>query len=125
MFVPCLFVFLFSSVNFLIPLTPMLDTNSMYIESKPGEGDFKPLVLQPGQLLRFNGNKCVHGNEPNQQGVTRLSIDFRMITVKDFDKAESFPDAVWELKPPLGRHDALVDVILDRIAGPAADPATS
>ena len=39
--------------------------------------------------------------------------------------AESFPDVVWELKPPLGRHDALVDVILDRIAGPAADPAAS
>ena len=39
--------------------------------------------------------------------------------------AERFPDVSWELKPPLGRHDALIDVILDRIAGPAADPATS
>jgi sirohydrochlorin ferrochelatase len=39
--------------------------------------------------------------------------------------AERFPDVTWELKPPLGRHDALIDVILDRISGPAADPAAS
>jgi len=39
--------------------------------------------------------------------------------------AERFPRVAWELKPPLGRHEALVDAIVDRIEGPAADPAAS
>ena len=32
--------------------------------------------------------------------------------------ANRFPDVHWELKPPLGRHDNLVQVIEDRVDGP-------
>jgi len=35
--------------------------------------------------------------------------------------AERFPEVTWELKPPLGRHDALVDVIEDRIDTDSVD----
>ena len=35
--------------------------------------------------------------------------------------ADRFPDVHWELKPPLGRHDMLVQVIEDRVDGPGVD----
>lgn len=35
--------------------------------------------------------------------------------------ADQFPDVHWELKPPLGRHDMLVQVIEDRVDGPGVD----
>ena len=35
--------------------------------------------------------------------------------------AARFPEVAWELKPPLGRHETLVEVIEDRIDGPAVD----
>jgi len=35
--------------------------------------------------------------------------------------AERFPEVSWELKPPLGQHDALVDVIEDRIDSASVD----
>jgi sirohydrochlorin ferrochelatase len=35
--------------------------------------------------------------------------------------AERFPEVSWELKPPLGRHPDLVDVIEDRIDSQSVD----
>ena len=35
--------------------------------------------------------------------------------------AERFPEVTWELKPPMGQHDALVDVIEDRIDSDSVD----
>ena len=34
------------------------------------------------------------------------------------DLATRFPEVSWFLKPPLGRHESLVDVLQDRIDGP-------
>ncbi len=34
------------------------------------------------------------------------------------DLAIRFPEVTWILKPPLGRHESLVDVLQDRIDGP-------
>ena len=48
----------FGENNFIIPLTRMFDTCSMYIESSPDKEDFSPMTLQYGQLLWFNGNMC-------------------------------------------------------------------
>ncbi len=35
--------------------------------------------------------------------------------------ARRFPEVHWELRPPLGRHPGLIDVVSDRIDGPACD----
>jgi len=73
-------------INFLIPLTRMKGSASMYIESAPGRGDFAPLDLHPGELLRFDGNNCTHGNEPHTEeeiGI-RMSLDFRLIQVGEY-----------------------------------------
>lgn len=70
--------------NFIIPITKMENTNSLYIESKPGKGDFESVFLEYGDIFYFNGNKCIHRNESNKEGKLRISFDFRVILLKDY-----------------------------------------
>ena len=71
-------------VNFIVPLTPMRGTATVHIESQPGARDFKPLTAQPGELLRFDGNKCRHGTYENREGYTRVSLDFRVVPSRHY-----------------------------------------
>ena len=41
-------------VNWWFPFTPVSDSNSLFIESRPGAGDFKPVQLQYGQVIILN-----------------------------------------------------------------------
>ena len=70
--------------NFLIPITKMKDTNSIYIESEPEKKDFKSIELEYGEIFCFNGNKCTHYNEQNKENKLRISLDFRIILLKDY-----------------------------------------
>jgi len=72
-------------VNFLIPLTYMSGSSSLFTESEPGLRDFKFVDLNLGNLLVFDGRNCEHGNAPNMTGLTRISFDFRVISLKDYN----------------------------------------
>tara|TARA_B100001758_G_scaffold2877_1_gene2341 strand:+ start:6878 stop:8731 length:1854 start_codon:yes stop_codon:yes gene_type:complete len=72
--------------NFIIPITKMKDTNSIYIESKPDKKDFKSIELNYGELFYFNGNKCTHYNKSNKENKLRISLDFRIILIEDYNK---------------------------------------
>lgn len=73
--------------NYLVPLTTMEGSSSMFVESRPGLKDFHFVTLKPGQYLRFNGNQCEHGNIPNVTGWTRVSFDFRILSKADLKYA--------------------------------------
>jgi len=70
-------------INFLVPLTSMVGSNSLFVESIEGLRDFKMLELHPGEVLRFDGANLEHGNLPNTSGWTRVSFDFRILAVSD------------------------------------------
>lgn len=72
-------------MNFITPITPMYESNTIIVESAPGKRDFTQIELQPGQLFQFDGNRCTHGNLPNRTGVTRISFDFRIMATCDYD----------------------------------------
>ena len=72
--------------NFLIPITEMKNTNSIYIELEPDKKDFKSIHLKPGELFYFNGNMCTHYNKPNNEGKLRISLDFRIMLYDDYIK---------------------------------------
>ena len=65
--------------NFILALTDMYESNSVWRESIPGLGDFSPFELKANDLVVWNGNTCIHGNKVNETGVTRISLNFRMI----------------------------------------------
>jgi perosamine synthetase len=70
--------------NFIIPITKMYNTNSIYIESESDKKDFKSINLDYGDLFFFNGNTCTHYNEKNKENKLRISLDFRIILKKDY-----------------------------------------
>lgn len=45
-------------VNFWVPLSRVYGTNSLWTESEPGKGDFRPVEAEPGVGFRFYGNQC-------------------------------------------------------------------
>lgn len=73
-------------INFLVPQTPVYGTNSIYLESSPGEKDFKAIKMSAGQFLKFKGTKLEHGARVNLTDESRVSFDFRIIP---FSKAPS------------------------------------
>jgi perosamine synthetase len=72
--------------NFLIPITDMKNTTQLFIESAPEKGDFQGINLKYGNLFYFNGNRCIHYNQTNQENYTRISFDFRVICLNDYMK---------------------------------------
>ena len=40
-----------AEVNFWIPLTEVFGTNTLFVESAPGEGDYHPIELKWGSLF--------------------------------------------------------------------------
>lgn len=47
-----------TEINCWLPLTPTAGSNTLWTESSPGQGDFRPLELDYGQLHTFWGNRC-------------------------------------------------------------------
>ena len=72
--------------NFLLPLTRMEKSNRLFLESEPEKGDFQGIDLEEGELLYFDGNKCIHYNEINQESYMRISFDFRILRLEDYLK---------------------------------------
>lgn len=68
-----------AEINFWLPLTNVFESNSLFVESEPGKGDFQPLNLRYGQFLKFNGHDCRHYTVHNETQICRVSIDFRVV----------------------------------------------
>lgn len=72
-------------INYILPFTEMYGENSVYVESTPEAGDFSPITMSYGTYFRFWGNKCRHFNRINTTGVSRLSYDFRVMPLSEYD----------------------------------------
>ena len=71
-------------INFIVPITKMFNSNTIFIESEPGKKDFESVNLETNNLFHFNGNRCTHYNERNKENKLRISLDFRIIKLKDY-----------------------------------------
>ena len=72
-------------INVQVALTEMKGNSATWIETIPGLGDYKPMNLSCGEYSIFYGNKCMHGNFPNDTGKTRVSFDFRVLPCRKYD----------------------------------------
>lgn len=64
-----------------MPITPSFGSNTLFIESSPGAGDFAPVELGYGEALVFNGCRCRHYSLANETGKTRVSFNFGVTTM--------------------------------------------
>lgn len=73
-------------INFWMPLTDYkLTRTTLWIESSPGEGDFHPIEVHPGDVAMFHGTLVRHFVPPNRSEHTRVSMDFRIGVGQHFD----------------------------------------
>lgn len=73
-----------AEINCWVPLTPVVPTTAVWIETYEGSGDHTSAPAQPGQLLLFDGANLEHGNLPNESPSTRVSFDFRVARAQAF-----------------------------------------
>jgi hypothetical protein len=60
-----------------VPFTDAFDTNTIWMESDYGKGDYAPVHVKYGEALLFDGNCLSHGSVSNATELSRLSFDFR------------------------------------------------
>ena len=80
-------------INFILPITDMCDTGTVWCETLPNRHDYKPIEAREGQLIKFNGNRRYHGNKSNTTGYTRFSFDFRILPITHTPAQGLFPDS--------------------------------
>lgn len=98
-------------LNILIPLSDeMTGTNTVWAESLPGFGDFSPMNCKYGEYFLWNGNRCRHGNKPNSSGLTRVSMDFRVLPELWYDENYSLTTATTSQKFVIGEYYSRVEV---------------
>mgnify|MGYP003644835820 FL=1 len=77
-------------INFTYSLTDMRDTNTIYIEDMPRTSNFLPINLIENNNICFNGNLCMHYNEINETGKSRMSMDYRILPLEYMPKIDIF-----------------------------------
>lgn len=73
-------------INFYIPLTDSIDSQTIWVESVPGLKNYEPMNVKYGEFLIFDGNRCTHGNKENTTNKTRVSFDFRILPIEKFSE---------------------------------------
>lgn len=91
-------------INFILPLTDMYGTNTVWAESSPDKGDFAPIEMTYGQVLQFDGNNCTHGNKVNTTPHTRVSLDFRVLPKAFYDPETAKSSVTKGTKFTLGNY---------------------
>lgn len=93
-----------NEINFIIPLTDCYESNTLITESEPDKMDFHQIEMKHGQLLKFDGNNCTHGSLPNRTGVTRVSMDFRVVLPEKYDEHFSTKSMTRKMKFVVGGY---------------------
>lgn len=68
-----------------IPLTQAWGTNSLWYHDAE-QLEARSLVARPGDFILFDGVKTMHGNVINSTGVTRVSMDLRVVPRSFYDE---------------------------------------
>lgn len=72
--------------NNFMAVTDCKESAALHIEKNLGWEDYKPLNLVSGELAQVNTSIFKHGDIPNQENYTRISIDFRFLPLKVLKK---------------------------------------
>lgn len=68
-----------TEVNFWMPFVNTNEQNTIWMESAEDRGDYKPYIVNYGEILVFSGANLYHGNKNNDSNQSRVSVDFRLV----------------------------------------------
>lgn len=91
-----------TEMNFVIPVSNMFESNSIYYEPFPNSNiqptHFENLVLNQNQFLQAYFNQILHCNRINLTNKTRISFDIRVIPYSQYqENIEYFKGTKFEL----------------------------
>ena len=66
--------------NLWIPMTSVSGANALWIETEPDSDRYRPVPLEYGEAMIFDGGHVRHGSVANDTGSTRVSIDVRFVS---------------------------------------------
>jgi len=77
-------------INFIIPLTDMFNTNTIFVEPRVNSNTpletYQPLTLTVNQCAQVQFSQLYHYNQRNTTQVTRISLDLRVIPFSVFNE---------------------------------------
>jgi hypothetical protein len=97
-----------SELSWWLPLTDAYGTNTVWSETEEDKGDFQPIDVEFGEVLNWKSAVLQHGNKTNETGVSRVSLDFRVIPFKDY-AASSSASSHMNLKFEVGGYYGLMN----------------
>jgi len=89
--------------NFIIPITTMFSTNSIFYDPEPDTSmtdpiQFIPMTLETTQFAQAYFNKIRHCNRINNTNQTRISFDIRVIPFSQYqENIDNFKETKFEL----------------------------
>ena len=99
-------------MNFVIPVTKMYGTNSIYYEEIPNSDEeytqYKCLELSQNEFFQCYFNQLRHYNMVNDTGCTRISIDFRIIPYSKYNANYNETTVTSNKKLQLGEYFDLI-----------------
>jgi ectoine hydroxylase-related dioxygenase (phytanoyl-CoA dioxygenase family) len=98
-----------TEINYWLPFTRAFGNNTIWIESEEDKEDYQSYDVEYGEVLVFNGAFLKHGNKPNDTGVCRVSIDFRIIPYSQYHAVQAESSHV-KLKFEIGSYYNLLEV---------------
>jgi hypothetical protein len=72
-------------INFMLSFGEQYGNNSCFVETSLGSDMYEPITMNYGSFVSFYGNKYKHFNKKNDTGISRISIDFRIIPYSKYD----------------------------------------
>ena len=97
-------------INFSYAFTDMFDSNTIWIEKMPRSENYVPIIMKAGDCTSFNANLCTHYNKINKTGKTRVSMDFRILPLSYYNKAETKQSATTNMKYVEGGYYKLLEI---------------
>lgn len=95
-------------VNTFLPLTPAKDTSTIWVESEEDLSDYTPMNADYGEYYIWNGSNLKHGNKINTTGMTRFSIDFRILPYRHYNEDNIKQTVTTKTKLKLGNYFELM-----------------
>lgn len=75
-------------INYWLPLVDAHSSNTLHLRWSEDEPPY-PIAVPYGRVLRFDAENVIHGNEINETGQTRVSIDFRVIAKDEYQETNA------------------------------------
>jgi hypothetical protein len=86
-------------MNYIIPITKMFSSNSIYYENETT--GFSNLDLETNEFCEIYLNQINHCNKKNETGKTRISFDIRIISESKYmENYESFKNTKFDIHEP-------------------------